>query len=93
MFRVTINPEGSNENHQRLGDRVLSAWVGQQDGGVLHFSTYTYTSLNGEGNANYFRNVPHRDRILAWHFVYFGYSRALRKARAAVRFQEPGYEN
>jgi hypothetical protein len=74
MFRVTINPEGINKNYELLGDRVLSAWVGT-DEGVIHMPTYTYTSLNGEGNANYFKNIAHQNQISSWHFVYFGYSR------------------
>lgn len=52
MFRVTINRKRVNLNARRLGDRVLSAWVGKRKGGVLHFPTYTYTNLNGAGNAN-----------------------------------------
>lgn len=85
MFRVTINPEGINGNHQKLGDRVLSGWVGKDDG-VLHFPTYTYRNMNGEGNANYFQNIVHKNRIMSWHFIYFGYTRSLRKARSVVKF-------
>lgn len=52
MFRVTVYPEGLNQNYKRLGDRVLTGWVGTNDGGSLHMPTYTYTDLNGNGNAN-----------------------------------------
>lgn len=52
MFRVTVNDEDTNLNYQRLGDRVLSCWVGTSGGGILHAPTYTYTNLNGGGNAN-----------------------------------------
>lgn len=42
MFRMTINPKSRNQNASSLGDRVLSAWVGSEDNGILHFPTYTY---------------------------------------------------
>ena len=86
MFRVTVNPEGQNQNAARLGDRVLTAWVGTAEGGILHFPTYTYTDLNGNGNANYFKNIPHKNRHVNWHFVYFAYSNQDRKARVYVKF-------
>lgn len=75
MFRVTINPEGTNRNAEKLGDRVLSAWVGTADNGIIHMPTYTYTNLNGDGNPNLVKNINHNNKILQWHFVYMGYSR------------------
>lgn len=86
MFRVTINPEGQNRNADKLGDRVLSAWVGTAENGIIHMPTYTYTNLNGAGNANLVRNIKHNDKHLQWHFVYFGYSSDEKKARAFVKF-------
>lgn len=74
MFRLTINPEGVNQNAARLGDRTLSGWVGTAEGGILHFPTYTYTDLNGNGNPNYFKNIKDNDRHFGWHFIHFGYS-------------------
>jgi len=37
--------------------------------------TYTYTDLNGNGNANLVKNIPHNNKHLEWHFVYMGYSK------------------
>ena len=88
MFRVTINPEGENGNASKLGDRVLSGWVGTPGGGILHFPTYTYTNLNGAGNANVVKNVDHKDRHHKWHFIYYAYSRKDRKARVYVKFSD-----
>jgi hypothetical protein len=44
--------------------------------------------MNGNGNANYNKNIPHKNRHLNWHFIYFGYSRDERKARVYVKFTE-----
>jgi hypothetical protein len=52
----------------------------------LHFPTYTYTDLNGNGNANYVKQFAHKNRHTSWHFIYFAYSRADRKARVYVKF-------
>ena len=48
--------------------------------------TYTYTSLNGEGNANVVKNIKHNDKHLQWHFVYMGYSKDDKVVRAYVKF-------
>lgn len=69
-----------------LGDRDLAVWVGQGDGGVYSFSTYSYNDLNGNGNANIFQNVKLNKDISEWHFIYFGYSRKERKAAGYVQF-------
>lgn len=50
MFRLTINDKQLNKNDSRLGDRDLAVWVGKT--GILHFTTYTYTDLEGNGNPN-----------------------------------------
>jgi hypothetical protein len=44
--------------------------------------------LNGNGNANLVKNVPHKNRHFSWHFVFFGYSRPERKARVFVKFAD-----
>lgn len=43
---MTINNEQNNKNAARLGDRVLSAFIGKEAGGNIAFSTYSYTDLN-----------------------------------------------
>ena len=49
MFRLTINDKLTNQNDALLGDRDLGAWVGSANGGLLHFATYSYTNLVGDG--------------------------------------------
>lgn len=83
MVRLTIIDEETNQNDVILGDRDLAAFVGRDQ---LHFATYSYTNLNGEGNANVLQSMPHRDQLTQWHYVYFGYSRSLRRAFAFVEF-------
>jgi len=36
--------------------------------------------MNGAGNANQVLNLQHQGSIAAWHFIYFGYSKAQRRA-------------
>lgn len=50
IFRLTINNRKNNEDYKRLGDRTLAAFA--NIGKFYHFPTYTYESMNGEGNAN-----------------------------------------
>jgi hypothetical protein len=66
----------------------LAAWVGKQDGGIIHLPTYTFTDLEGKGNANLFKNIPHKDRHTKWFFVYFGYSRPQQKAKAYIKWTD-----
>ena len=35
-----------------MGDRDLSAWLGTVEGGSYALATYTYTNIQGAGNAN-----------------------------------------
>ncbi|CAD8140693.1 unnamed protein product [Paramecium octaurelia] len=85
IFRVQIQTPSTDKF---LGDRTLSAWVGKQDGGIIHLPTYTLTDLEGNGNANLFKNVPHKNRHVQWFFVYFGYSRPQQKAKAYIRWTD-----
>lgn len=85
MFRLTIHDKPILSNVEKLGDRQLAMWLGQAAGGILHFTTYNYQNLNnGAGLTNVIYNVNHRNRHLAWHFVYYGYSRTERKIRGFV---------
>lgn len=47
LFRLTINDESINKNNKLLGDRVLAAWLGGNQGGSAAIATYTYTDLKG----------------------------------------------
>ncbi len=70
-----------------MGDRDLAVWVGNQEGGIYAFATYTYTDLNGNGNPNLFQLVKYKDDIKEWHFIYFAYSRKKRSAYASISFK------
>lgn len=70
-----------------MGDRDLAVFVGDTEGGVLAFVTYSYGNLNGNGNANLFKTVKYGDGLAKWHFIYFGYTRKLRRAAGYVQFE------
>jgi hypothetical protein len=36
--------------------------------------------MNAAGNANIYTNINHAGLIQAWHFIYFGYSKAQKRA-------------
>lgn len=55
-----------------LGDRTLTTFVGR---GFYHFTTYSYTNMNGAGHVNLWKNVDYETDLYKWHFMYFGYSR------------------
>lgn len=42
----------------------------------------------GGGNANLFKNLPHKSRHTEWFFVYYGYSRTQKNAYAFVQWTE-----
>lgn len=71
-----------------MGDRTFGLWLGQIDGGVLHFPTYTYTDMNGKGNPNYYKNIKHNNRHFEWFYIYFGYSKTLSKSYALVSWTD-----
>lgn len=83
-FRVQINTPSTDKF---LGDRTLSMWVGKADK-VIHLPTYSYTNMEGEGNANLFKNIPHKDRHTKWFFVYFGYSKPAKTAYAYIKWSD-----
>lgn len=85
IFRVQIKTP-STDNF--LGDRTLTLWLGAQEGGIYHFPTYTYSNMNGGGNANYFKNLAHKNRHTKWHFVYYGYSKKDSTAYAYVKWSD-----
>lgn len=35
-----------------MGDRVLAGYLGKANGGIISLSTYSYSDLNGKGEAN-----------------------------------------
>ena len=82
MFRMANNEKYRDK--EQLGDRVLAAWIGSE--GEYVFSTYHYSDLNGNGNANSIKTIEHEGAHTVWHFVYFGYSRRTREAFSFVKF-------
>lgn len=42
----------------------------------------------GAGNANYYKNIPHKERHNQWFFVYFGYSKPTSTAYAYVKWSD-----
>lgn len=87
-FRLTPNSPSIELNWRRLGDRDLTLWLGRGAGGIYHYSTYSYTNLNGAGRSNWPQNVRHFGRHVKWHYVYFGYSKTDKKAFAYVKFHD-----
>lgn len=70
-----------------MGDRDLAVYVGSEMvRSTLQFSTYTYTSFEGEGNPHLWQTVPYEDQLTKWHFIYFGYNRYERQAYVFVKF-------
>lgn len=63
-------------------------WMGTSEGGILHFPTYSYTSMNGAGNVNLYKNILHKGRHTEWFFVYFGYSKPQNTAYAYVKWRD-----
>lgn len=82
MFRVTTNEMYRDKD--LLGDRTLTAWIGSE--GEYVFSTYHYSDLNGNGNANSVKTTEHEGAHTVWNFVYFGYNRKNREAFSFIKF-------
>lgn len=62
-------------------------WVGNSNGGILHFATYTYANIFGGGTVNSVQNINYGNDLNKWHYIYFGYSRAQRLAHSLVEFR------
>jgi hypothetical protein len=62
-FRVHINKGDENSNASKLGDRTLALWASPLNSGIYAFATYTYTNLNGAGNANVHGFTPYGKEI------------------------------
>lgn len=89
VFRLALNDEDTNRDNQRLGDRDLAVFVKPStDNGVLTFSTYSYTDLAGNGQADISQNTPYRNQLTEWHFIYFGYTFDERRAFGFVEFND-----
>ena len=67
-----INKELEHKNAERLGDRTLVEWASPISDGIYAFATYTYTNLNGAGNPNLNKHIPHGKDLTSWHYkVWF----------------------
>lgn len=49
---MTIASEDIADNAGKMGDRTLNMFVGTPEGGILHFTTYSYANMVNGGNAN-----------------------------------------
>ncbi|CAD8123997.1 unnamed protein product [Paramecium sonneborni] len=85
-IRLHQNKGMENANAAKLGDRTLGAFVGNN--GNYAITTYTYTNLNGEGDPNKYVQVPYKDQLAQWHFVFLGYSRAKRQVVGFLQWKE-----
>lgn len=53
-----------------------------------HLRTYTYRDLNGNGVADITStNVANNNRQTSWHYVYTGYSKALKKLAFYIKWR------
>lgn len=77
----------NSENMSYMGDRTLCMWVGSGDGGILHFTTYSYTNMLAAGNVNHWQNIHYKNDLAKWHYVHYGYSKLDKLARASVEFK------
>lgn len=84
LFRFTNNDKSENYDYQRLGDRTLAVWASKNE--LYQGTTYSYTGMAGQGDANIMSNLEHKGANKAWHLVYFGYSRPQRKAYLYLTF-------
>ncbi|CAK56140.1 unnamed protein product (macronuclear) [Paramecium tetraurelia] len=82
---VRLSSLQNSEDLSFLGDRVLSAWVGQ---GYFHFTCYHAANINAGGNANQYQNMNYETDYTKWYYVYYGYSRTQRLAHARVEFKD-----
>jgi len=76
---LTSNDEAVNKDVKTLGDRTLAGFIGAESQ-IYAFATYSYTDMNGGGNANIYKTVKYGTELNQWHFVYFAYSTKERKA-------------
>jgi hypothetical protein len=84
LIRLTQNDPSYGGNAENPGDRTLAIWVGP---GFFHFTTYTEFYKGGD-NWNVWNNINFEDDLESWWWIYFGYSRALKKTYAFVRFTQ-----
>jgi hypothetical protein len=78
-----MNDENINRNADLLGDRDLTVFLGK---GNYAFATYTYTNMNGAGNANVYKNIAYQSELTKWHFIYMGYSKKESRAFGFILF-------
>ena len=56
VWRLSIYKEEDNLNTKRLGDRDHTLFKNLDN---YHFTSYSYSNINGGGNANVWLNIPH----------------------------------
>lgn len=63
----------------------MAAWVGN---GYVHFASYSYDNLLGQGNVNLVNNINYGDYLTTWNFIYFGYSRLKQQIYGFIKFND-----
>ena len=76
VSRLTRNDPYENA---RLGDRVLTVWLGQ-DG------YYFITQDDKTSNANVYKSVPYEDIEAVWTYIYVSYSGKVNQAVGFVKY-------
>ena len=58
---------------QFLRDRpfFLIKWVGNSEGVILNFTTYTYDKMYGGGNLNIFPNIKYEADLVSLFWIFF----------------------
>lgn len=56
---MTNTEEAITDNARLLGDRTLNMFIGTPEGGILHFTTYSYANMVGGGNVNVYQNIKY----------------------------------
>ena len=56
VWRLSLYKEEDNLNTKRLGDRDHTLFKHLD---YYHFTSYSYSNLNGAGEANVWQNIPH----------------------------------
>jgi len=82
LFRLTTNSPSNAGNADSSGDRALACYV---DTNRLVFATYTFEEQGGD-NWNVQKSIDFGEDLTSWFFVYFGYDKVQKKAKAWVKF-------
>lgn len=88
LFRLSSTEGAVYNNANSLGDRDLSVWVHSSN--FIHFTTYDFAA---NSNVNLYTNqyFDYNEFNNKWFFIYYGYSRTLKKAVYYLKFEKSEY--